>query len=102
MMLGLQGLRGLGTDYRIDCSGGSTNGQTIDCDSWGNFFNETCWGICSASNLATTGNVPPPVAPSGLCSIVPSFCDATGSINTIVLVGGAIAATLLALEFLKK
>jgi hypothetical protein len=81
MMLGLpsslSGLRALGTDYRIDCSGDSTNGQTIDCDSITNFFNSTCWGLCSASTLATSGNVPPPVAGCAqtIITSVPGICD---------------------------
>jgi hypothetical protein len=85
MMLGipsseLAGLRGLGVDYRIDCSGDSTNGQTIDCDSISNFFNSTCWGMCSAATLAggaTVGGAPPPVAGCAqtIITSVPGVCD---------------------------
>ncbi len=79
MMLGLPtsslaGLRGLGTDYRIDCSGDSTNGQTIDCDSIGNFFNSTCWGLCSASSLAP-GTPPLAGCTQTIITSVPGFCD---------------------------
>ena len=89
------GLGALGTDYRIDCSGGSDTGKTIDCDSWGNFFNKTCWGICSADKLAPGGTAPtdegggnpPPPAPTGICSVIPSLCDATGKVSTVVWIG---------------
>lgn len=33
--------RGLGVDLRVD----PVTLQTIDCDSWSNFFNATCWGV---------------------------------------------------------
>ncbi len=78
MMLGLPsslaGLRGLGTDYRIDCSGDSTNGQTIDCDSIWNFFNSTCWGMCSASTLAP-GTPPLAGCTQTIITSVPGICD---------------------------
>lgn len=32
--------RGLGTFYVQDSSG-----NTVDCDSWSNFFNSACWGL---------------------------------------------------------
>lgn len=105
------GLGALGVDYRIDCSGGSTNGQTIDCDSWGNFFNETCWGWCSADVIAaggtapsgSGGGTPPPLAPTGVCSLLPSLCDATGAMSLPVIAGlGAAGIGLAWLFFGRK
>ena len=56
--------KGLGTDLRVDCS----SGNTIDCDSWSNFFNATCWGICSAQGTQNTTPVGTPAAPVTDCS----------------------------------
>jgi hypothetical protein len=93
MMLGLGALRALGTDYRIDCSGGSTNGQTIDCDLWSNIFNSTCWGMCSAQVLATGEGAPPPVAQTtGLCAWIPSLCTTAGVLSTAAIAGISVVA----------
>jgi len=68
--------RGLGTDLRVDCS----SGNTIDCDSWSNFFNSTCWGLCSAGGTQNTTAVGTPAAPVTNCSqtiftSIPGLCD---------------------------
>lgn len=104
---------GLGASYEIDCSGGATNGMTIDCDSWANFFNVTCWGLCSASSVsggatAPTGggatDAPPVVSPSPLCSFL--ACDSSGNIefssSNLIFFGGAVAAVFALLLVFKK
>jgi hypothetical protein len=84
---------GLGVDYVIDCSSGSTTGKTIDCDSWRNFFTLTCWGLCQAGSISTgqgtqaspdlssgqSTDTPPLVSPSPLCAVL--SCDDNGNVT---------------------
>jgi hypothetical protein len=91
---GLKGLRGLGVDMRIDCSGDSTNGQAIDCDSWGNFFNSTCWGLCSASTVAS--GIPVAGCTQSLFPAIPGICD------SFIYFAGLAAAGLVAWSMFKK
>ena len=51
---------GMGTYNVVD----PNTGQVIDCDSWGNFFNLTCWGGNSITG-AGTGPYSNQVVPSG-------------------------------------
>ena len=111
MIINSSGYRGLGATYKIDCSGGATNGQTIDCDSWSNFFNSTCWNLCNPETLApgTTppvggaggpgGATPPPplVQPSVACSFL--SCDSSGNVtlgsgNMVWILGGILAVMI--------
>ena len=94
---------GLGTDLRVDPS----TGQTIDCDSWGNFFNGTCWGILSSKGttsyvygntpyLSTTGSGVPPTLAQGAAAppIVPgtvSTLPAGSQDNAVDLPGQLVA-----------
>ena len=88
--MGLEGA-GLGTDYRIDCS----TGLTIDCDSWSNFLNATCWGMCSASSLPAGVVVGGAPAAPGSCSIAlfgETSCLGPFGNTTALLLGAALAA----------
>jgi hypothetical protein len=83
---------GLGTDYRVDCS----SGNTIDCDSWSNFFNSTCWGMCSASSLPAGVVVGgPPAAPA-----TPDMCQSVVGVSCNIV--GFVAAGLAILVLLKR
>jgi hypothetical protein len=82
---------GLGTDYRIDCS----TGLTIDCDAWSNFFNKTCWGVCSASSLPAGVVVGGPPAAPASCTISlfdETTCWGPFGNTTALLLGAALAA----------
>lgn len=85
---------GLGTDYRIDCS----TGLTIDCDLWSNFFNQTCWGLCSAASLPAGVVVGgPPAAPES-CSVAlfgETSCIGPFGTSTAILLGAIVAAFFL-------
>lgn len=61
--------QGLGTLMLADCS----TGQMIDCDSWSNLFNWTCWGACPNALAITT-----PVAPGAPASLT-AIPDTTGA-----------------------
>jgi hypothetical protein len=105
------GYRGLGATYKIDCSGGATNGQTIDCDSFSNFFNSSCWNLCNpetlapgtvapvggASDVGGATTPPPLVSPSLACSFL--TCDSTGTVTlgsgNMVWILGAVLAVML-------
>lgn len=44
---------GIGTDMRLDCSGGATNGQLIDCGCFTNMMNITCLGFGTCTEAVT-------------------------------------------------
>lgn len=86
---------GLGTDYRIDCS----TGLTIDCDAFSNFFNQTCWGLCSAQSLpagVVVGGAPAAMQTCDLSFFSETSCLSLGSFTignmTALAIGAVIAA----------
>jgi hypothetical protein len=89
-------MMGLGTDFVIDSSG-----ATIDCDSWANLFNSSCWGMGGPSALPAGVQAP-------TCSLIDNLlgsgqCAGTSnSTGTIVIVGGIAVAALIGFVMLSK
>jgi hypothetical protein len=96
--------------YKVDCSGGKTNGQLIDCACFSNLTNSTCWNMCTPSVVAPgAGTAPsdPGGADSGGSSDDPplasgntsgGFFNLTGSAVSLAVVGAVGLGLYLALR----
>ena len=109
---------GLGTYLVAD----PDTGQTIDCDSWANIFNLTCWGGNSITGAGTgpyAGNTAAPtVGDTSVqqpCTLLNIFAGSTsctpptlasifgsGGLPTVLFVGAGIFVVWSVIEAVKK
>jgi hypothetical protein len=101
-----RGLAGLGDSscwslgdhtYKVDCSGGATNGQLIDCACFSNLANSTCWNMCTPSVVAPSGGAPADTsgADSGGTSDAPPLASGNTSGGFFNLTGSAVSLAVI-------